>query len=853
MDNKKDELLKRRSKLSSTQRELLEKRLRGEVDTISRLEVIPKRSQTSPAPLSFAQQRLWFLHQLDPSNPNYNELASIQLTGVLNVVALEQSLNEIVRRHEVLRTTFETLEEQPVQVIHPTIIVALPVVNLCSWPQAMRQVEIERLTAEIAQKPFDLVSDLLLRAMLLQTGVQEYLLLFAIHHIVIDGWSVGVLIRELAALYEAFSTNKISSLPELPIQYADYAVWQRQWMHKAGVHGRTPLQTQLVYWKQQLGGSLPILQLPVDQPRPAVQTFRGATQSLVLPKTLTEALKNFSQREGVTLFMTLLAVFKTLLYYYTKQNDIILGSPIANRNRAEIEGLIGFFVNTLVLRTDFSGNPNFRELLGRVREVVIGAYAHQDLPFNLLVKELEPERDFSRNPLFQVAFTFQNAPVPDLKLAGLTLSFLEYDRRVATFDLLLDLWEKPEGLVGMFRYKTDLFDACTFRRMVEQFETLLQEVVTQPDVRLNVLEKVLVEADRQQQIQEKKKLEETRQKKLENIKRRTKRQALSISQERLIDTQLLTPEKNLPLMIQPTVAGVNLITWAQNNRQFIQTHLLKHGGILFRNFKVNEVAEFEHFIRIVSGELLEYGERSSPRSFVSGKIYTSTDHPATQSIFLHNENSYQYTWPLKIFFFCITPAQQGGETLIADVRKVYERIHPTIRNRFMQKQVMYVRNFGDGFGLPWQEVFQTTNRAKVEEYCRTNGIEVEWKNGNRLRTRQVRSSVAKHPQTDEIIWFNHAVFFHVSTLERTIRDVLLAEFQEEDLPHNTYYGDGSIIEQSVLDEIREAYQKETVSFPWQSGDILMLDNMLTAHGRAPFLGSRKIVVGMTEPFSNKNI
>lgn len=332
-----------------------------------------------------------------------------------------------------------------------------------------------------------------------------------------------------------------------------------------------------------------------------------------------------------------------------------------------------------------------------------------------------------------------------------------------------------------------------------------------------------------------------------------RRKAISVSQEGLIKAGYLLREKTIPLAIQPAAEGVSLVAWAKNNREFIETNLLKQGGILFRNFNMKTVDEFEQFITVVSSELLEYRERSSPRSRVSGNIYTSTDYPADQSIFLHNENSYQQTWPLKIFFFCVISPHQGGETPIADCRNVFRRIDPRIRERFIQKKVMYVRNFGEGFGLPWQTVFQTTDRAAVEAYCHSAGIEFEWKAGNRLRTRQIRPAVARHPQTKEMIWFNHATFFHVSTLEPSVREALLAEFKEEDLPNNTYYGDGSPIEPTVLDQLREAYWQETVIFPWQEGDVLMLDNMLAAHGRSPFVGSRRVVVGMSEPFSHRDI
>jgi len=327
------------------------------------------------------------------------------------------------------------------------------------------------------------------------------------------------------------------------------------------------------------------------------------------------------------------------------------------------------------------------------------------------------------------------------------------------------------------------------------------------------------------------------------------RRAISTSSEELVEAKFLQSHQFLPLVVSPTLEEVNLVVWATQNRDFIETELGKWGGLLFRNFKVSEATQFEEFITAVSGELLEYRERSSPRSRVRGNIYTSTDFPAEQSIFLHNENSYQHTWPMKIFFFCLKTATAGGETPLADVRKVLQRIDPKIVDIFAQKQVMYVRNFGSGLGLQWHDVFQTTDKLKVEEYCQNHDIEVEWKNSNCLRTRQVRHAILKHPQTGEKVWFNHAAFFHISTLESALRESLLADFKESDLPNNTYYGDGTPIEPSVLDEVREAYRQETVTFPWQEGDILMLDNMLVAHGRSPFVGSRKIMVGMCETYS----
>lgn len=333
--------------------------------------------------------------------------------------------------------------------------------------------------------------------------------------------------------------------------------------------------------------------------------------------------------------------------------------------------------------------------------------------------------------------------------------------------------------------------------------------------------------------------------------RTARRSAVSVGEAGPVNVQPWSAHSSLPLVIEPSVSGLDPIAWAKHHREFIESSLLKHGGLLFRGFDLKTADHFAPFMETIAGELLAYGERSSPRTQVSDHVYTSTDYPSAHSIFLHNENSYQRTWPMRIFFFCETAAESGGETPIADCRRVYARLSPSTRERFINKNWMYVRNFGDGFGLPWQTVFQTTDRRVVEEHCRGNEIEVTWKDGDRLRLRAVRRAAYKHPRTGEDVWFNHATFFHISTMEPSVRDVLLAQVAEDDLPTNSFYGDGTRIEPEVLAELRESYHLETVIFPWQRGDVLLLDNMLAAHGRMPFTGQRKILVGMAQPFSHE--
>jgi alpha-ketoglutarate-dependent taurine dioxygenase len=328
-----------------------------------------------------------------------------------------------------------------------------------------------------------------------------------------------------------------------------------------------------------------------------------------------------------------------------------------------------------------------------------------------------------------------------------------------------------------------------------------------------------------------------------------KRKTVRISMADLVKVEPLDAGNPLPSLITPQAENVSLAQWTGESREIIAAHLAESGGILFRGFDVKSAADFEQVIKSVGGGSLEYSERSSPRSRISGNIYTSTDYPPDQSIFVHNENSYQQSWPLMIFFFCERVARAGGATPIADCRNVFRRISPSVKERFRHKKWMYVRNFGGGFGLDWQTVFQTADRAVVEQYCRKNGIETEWKAGDRLRTRAVRPAIVRHPRTGEEVWFNHATFFHVTTLEPAIRESLLGEFEEDEFPTNSFYGDGSPIETSALDELREIYRQETVTFPWDRGDVLLLDNMLVAHGRAPYVGPRNVLVGMAEPVS----
>ncbi|MDF5726641.1 MAG: amino acid adenylation domain-containing protein [Rhizonema sp. PD38] len=485
------DLSKRILELSPEKQKLLLQRLQKKQEQICpQTQILKAPRKSNSFPLSFAQARLWFLDQLEYSKIAYNISQSMHLKGRLNVAALEQSFHEVVMRHEILRTTFATVNGQLVQAIASSPNFTISVIDLTELPD-IHTSQVQYLATKESKQPFDLTKGPLLRVKLLKLSETEYVLLLVMHHIVSDAKSCGIFVQEIAVLYEAFLAGKVSPLPDLSIQYIDFAYWQRQWLQQS------ELKEQLAYWKQQLANLPPALALPTDKPRPAVQSFAGATTCFHLSLSLSRKLHKLSQAEGVSLFMTLLAAFQTLLYRYTTQEDICIGLPIDNRERREIEKLIGCFINTLVLRTDLSGHPSFRELLSRTREVALGAYAHQDLPFEKLVEELQPERNLSYSPLFRVMFVLWSTPMPVLKLPGLSVSPLEINSGTARFDLTLALAETQQGLNGSIEYNTDIFYADTITRMVGHFQTLLESIVANPDQQLLDLP-ILTEIERHQ-------------------------------------------------------------------------------------------------------------------------------------------------------------------------------------------------------------------------------------------------------------------------------------------------------------------------------------------------------------------
>jgi len=473
-------LSERISALSPTQRALFEARLKQQSldarKALAQSQAIPRRQPLNNCPLSYDQERLWSLNQSAEGNPAYVIYTASRLEGRLDVAVMQRAINEIVRRHEILRATFAMIDGSPVMVIAPQLQLPLPVDDLMSLPASERLQEAMRRVNLAAGKAFDLSCGPLVRVGLLRLDEQDHVFYINLHHTITDRWSAVLVEEELAVLYDAFSKGEPSPLAEMPVQFPDFAAWQRQWLQ-----GET-LAAQSVYWQQQLADAPLVLQLPTDHPRPPVQQFRGAREHILIPKRLLAALKSLSQREGATMFMTMLAAYNLLLYRYSQQGDILIGLTISNRERPETVGMLGYLLNMIVLRTRLAGHLSFRQLLQQVRAAVIGAFAHQDMPFGLLIKQLQPPPDPSRSPIFQVSYIYLDFPeLGAMNQVGLRATGLNPDNGSSRFDLTLALTEKSAGLDALFEYNTDLFEAASIRRMLEHFVSMLEAIASDAD------------------------------------------------------------------------------------------------------------------------------------------------------------------------------------------------------------------------------------------------------------------------------------------------------------------------------------------------------------------------------------
>ncbi|WP_144172979.1 non-ribosomal peptide synthetase [Pseudomonas sp. Kh13] len=822
-------------------------------DNGSEHEIVPV-SRDQSLPLSFAQQRLWFLDRFEGPSAAYNMGSVVRLRGALDIGALQAALQSLLERHESLRTAFQLKGDQPCQIISPAPTVELTPTDLSALADQEQMQTLQRLIDEQAARPFDLQQAPMLRASLLHLGKDDHVLQVVLHHIATDAWSMGILMQELITGYQACTQGATPAFAPLPIQYADYAHWQRS----------EPQQRLLAraidYWRRQLDGAPTLIPLPLDYPRPARPNYQGASLQQRFTPAQTQVLKAYAQEQKATLFMVLLNAFNSLMQRATGAHDFIVGTDLANREHPALEKLIGFFVNVLPIRARVTEGESFGARLQRLRDDCLSAFQHQQVPFDKLVEALQPPRTAGVNPLVQVLFVMQNTPGTNASLPGLEIEeHLLPGHQSSKFDLAVFVEEDDEqGLNVRWVYRTSVLGAPTVNCLEQGFENLLERIVTAPEQALEDWSWRLEgnpAAPAPAQPQPPADDAATRSaRKLSKMSKLKQTRASGVSQlpHQQVRTRSLIDGQALPLVIEPLLGDLDPVHWALQARPWINEQLRTHGGLLLRGFNLPDATAFEQFAQAIEPDL--YGTYGDLPKNTSGKnIYHSTPYPEQHMILFHNESSHLPQWPRKQWFFCEIPAPHGGCTPIVDCRQVLARLPEDLVTRLKAKGLLYVRHFTDKLDVRWQDFFKTEERAEVERQCRETGMQWQWLDADNLRIAQHCPAIVAHPDTGELTFFNQVQLHHSACLEPEVRSNLINLFGLGNLPRNVYYGDGSVIEDEVMETIGAAYEDCAVRFAWQKGDMVMLDNMLVAHARDPFEGERKICVAMGQMMNREQL
>lgn len=787
-------------------------------------------------PLSPMQQGMLFYDLLEPEAGAYNVEISVSIEEPLDEAALVEAWRATLAHHAVFRTSFVFDErEEPLQAVHAAVDFPIVVEDWRGRGQAAQEALIEeRLEAERARR-FDLRRAPLTRVVVIRRADAHFHLIWTYHHILLDGWSWPLVFRDLFAAYAAASEGRPIQLPA-PRPFRDHIAWLRQQDADAAAR----------FWREELAGLPPRPPLDVAAPPAGAGVSGYRAEWTRLSAGAGDALRALARARRVTLSSVFQAAWSLWLASRTDARDLVFGVAVAGRpaELAGVDQIVGPFINALPLRVRFDSATTAATLLSQL-------HAH-----NARVRQFEyaPLARIagwagrpSGEPLFETFVAFQNYPVDPSALGQGRRVAVRNPQSAIRTNNPLTLGVIPGNEIALYL----LYDAGRFGReavvgVLDQLSALLDALATSPEAVVGALVEQARAREKRRHMSKSREGLSARLRKISAVQPKL----VQVSAQDLVRTAEMGAGPTPLLLFEPRLEGVNLAAWLAGHRDEVETRLGEHGALLFRGFGPRTEADFGALARSLWPGLLDYTEGSTPRSDLGNQVYTSTEYPADQSIPLHNEMSYSRTWPMKIAFCAIQPAASGGETPIADSRRVYARIDPAVRARFADKGVMYVRNFGEGLDVPWQKVFRTGEPAEVERHCREHGIRWEWLGGDRLRTRQVSQAVFEHPVSREPVWFNQAHLFHVSNLEPAVLESLLAILPEEELPRNAYYGDGTPIEGALLEEIRQIYREESTRFPWRTGDVMLLDNVRVAHGRLPFGGPRRIVVAMAEAWSN---
>jgi alpha-ketoglutarate-dependent taurine dioxygenase len=783
-------------------------------------------------PLSPVQQGMLFHAVYDPKGGMYLEQKTCTLQGDLDVSAFERAWQRVVERHPVLRTAFvwRGLEE-PMQVVRQKVKLSWKREDWRRLSPEEQQAQSSAFLQMDRTQGMELSKAPLMRLALFRLADDAYHFTWTHHHILLDGWSLPILFKEVFAFYEAFRRGADPRL-EKGRPYRDYIAWlQRQDLSQAET-----------FWRNELKGFTTPTPLWVSRNTSSGPKEIYGEQHLALSEQETAALQSLAQRHQLTMNTLVQGVWGLLLSYYSGEKDVVFGATVSGRpaDLAGVETIFGIFINTLPVRVRITPQVPLPSWLKELQAKQVEMRQYEYSPLAQIQGWSETPRG---RPLFESILVYENYPVnitSEERSASIEIRNFHAQER-GNYPLILKAALARHRLSLGTLHDAQIFDDAAIARMLNHLKALLNGMVDRPETKLGELAQIIKEAERRERDMEQRRRKEIN---LASFMR-VSPVAVSVSQVELTKTGYLQSEQTLPLVIQPAAEDVDLADWAKGNLEFIEAELLKHGGILFRGFGLNSTSAFERFASAIRPDLFgEYGDL--PREGVSDKVYQSTPYPEDKTILFHNESSHMHRWPTKQWFYCVKPAQVGGETPIVDCRKVYQRLDPRIVENFRRRKLRYVRNFHEGLDVSWQAFYRTDDRSMVERYLRAHSTEFEWTSNGGLRTYQVSPGVVRHPKTGEMCFFNQVQLHHVFFLDPALRRSVESLFEPEEYPRNVYYGDGSPIEDSVMEEILRVYWDTAVSFPWREGDVLMNDNMLVAHARNPYQGERKIVVAMAE-------
>ncbi|MBK5550281.1 amino acid adenylation domain-containing protein, partial [Pseudomonas sp. TH03] len=789
------------------------------------------------APLSLVQRRLWIAEQLSGGTAAYGMPMALRLRGELSVERLISSFAEVVRRHEVLRTAYTQDDEgDPIAMIAEQVELDFPVIDLSGLSRSAQEEWVAQAALENARTPIDMEHAPLLRGRILHLGPTEHVMLYAMHHIISDGWSMGVLVNELVQIYDRSKVGDLTPLPALEVQYSDFAIWQQE-LEQQGVLAR-----QAEYWKTRLAGYNGQLSLPLDKPRGLTPSYEGDAVQFQLDTTLSAALRQLSRDAGVTLYSTLLASFQVLLHQVSGGADVLVGADVAGREQPELERLIGFFVNVLPLRSQFDAGTPFAKFLAQTQETLLSAMEHQNLPFDMIVDASGVPRHKGMNPLVQVLFVMNNLPGRTQAMGGLSVESLPALDTHSKFDMALFVDDEEGQLLGNWQFATSVFGHERIQHLVKAWIALLEQIVADQDIQLGAISMPVDNLA----VATKPAVPGPKADKLGKFLKRGVASAAKARPAPMRESLIAAPQP-FPLLLEPNEPHLDLIEWINHNRPLIEAKLATHAGILFRGFELDGIQGFEAFAEAIQPGLYgQYGDL--PKKEGGKNTYRSTPYPERKMILFHNESSHQDRWPRKQMFYCEQAAPVGGATPVVDCRLMYEKLPADLRDKFEEKGLLYVRTFTDNLDVSWQHFFKTEDRAEVEARCRAGGIEWRWLDNNELQTRTPGPAIIRHPVTGAKSFFNQVQLHHIYWLEPDVREDLLSMFGLDRMPRHVFYGDGTPIEDEVMQRIGDLYEECAVRFDWQKGDAILLDNMLVAHARDPFEGPRKIVVAMGDMF-----